>query len=123
MPDNNTYEGYHEPGHDPRLDWGRAALIATLDEALMERDQNKRITAESDEELRALMRAYCAMSSRVQGFLYGSFRVIRDVSKPYGEQELWRRPVEDCSDETFYEQCCIERMRLALAEMRTRGGR
>ena len=39
MPDNNTYEGYHEPGHDPRLDWGRAALIATLDEALRERDE------------------------------------------------------------------------------------
>jgi hypothetical protein len=51
MPDNNTYEGYHEPGHDPRLDWGRAALIATLDEALMERDEAREDLDRLREEL------------------------------------------------------------------------
>lgn len=68
----------------------------------------------TDDEIRALLRAYNGMPDRVQGFLYGSYRVIRDVSKPYGEQELWRKPADAVSDEAFLEQCCVERMRLAL---------
>lgn len=70
----------------------------------------------SDEQIRALVRAYDRCPDRIQGFLYGTRLVIRDLFKPWGEQEIWSRHVSECSDEEFQGQCRVEWMRVALAE-------
>lgn len=74
---------------------------------------DKNVTAPTDAECRAAIAAM--VPDRIQGFSYGLNygppHLVRDVTKPYGEQVLWRGD----SAEEMQERCKIERMRLALA--------
>lgn len=47
----------------------------------------------SDEFLEALVDAIAHQnqSQTIQGFLYADHHVIRDLSKPWAEQEIWRK--------------------------------
>lgn len=51
---------------------------------------------------------------RIQGFLYGTDHVIRDVWRAPGEQELSRRPAAEYPDEIFMHRIEVERIRLGL---------
>lgn len=54
-------------------------------------------------------------TDRIQGFSYNTDHVIRDVYKAPGEQVIWRLSKEvPGSEDKFYHQCRIERMRKVL---------
>ncbi len=57
---------------------------------------------------------------RIQGFLYGTDHVIRDVWAPWGEQEIYRCPAAEVSDKDFSEMCETYRMAYALRELERR---
>lgn len=71
----------------------------------------------TDAQLRAALEAM--KPDRIQGFTYdlgtpNPVRVIRDVFKPYGSQEIFRCMASDMTDEQFAERCAMERLRVGL---------
>lgn len=81
----------------------------------------------TDEMLSAAVEAM--KPDRIQGFLYGidrpsSVYVIRDVFKPHGhEQEIFRCPASELSDDEWTKRCEMERLRIGLAAALTKGER
>lgn len=69
-----------------------------------------------DEALRAAVAA--AKTDRIQGFLYGSTHVIRDVYRALDKQVIYRAPAPANArteiDEAFQERCAMERMRVCI---------
>lgn len=74
---------------------------------------------QDDGFLELLSEAIGTSGRHIQGFLYGEHHVIRDVSRPWGQQEIWRRHQ---SGEDQYEACHeammhrikVERLRCAI---------
>lgn len=72
----------------------------------------------TDAMLRAAIEAM--KPDRIQGFLYGRntpepVYVIRDVSKPYTEQQIFRCPVAEMDESEWAERCEMERLRIGFA--------
>lgn len=69
--------------------------------------------------LTLLADALLSDQGHIQGFLYAKHHVIRDVSKPWAEQELWRRwqktedDYQSCHDEMM-KRIEVERLRKAV---------
>lgn len=55
------------------------------------------------------------MIDRIQGFSYNTRHVIRDVWKPWNEQQIWEINKNDADAALkFYHRCEIETIRLVL---------
>lgn len=80
---------------------------------------NLEILCQNDGFLELLADALAAKNDRIQGFLYADHHVIRDVSKPWAQQEIWRRRQKNADDyeachEAMMRQIEIEYLRLAV---------
>jgi hypothetical protein len=74
------------------------------------------ILCQNDGFLELLADALADKTPRIQGFLYADHHVIRDVYKPWAEQEIWRRRQKNADD---YEACHAAMMRqIQIEELR-----
>ena len=73
------------------------------------------IMVQNDGFLALLVDAMDGAPDRIQGFLYGGHHVIRDVFKPWDQQEIWRRSGEyEATHAAMMRQIEIEKLRIAV---------
>lgn len=70
----------------------------------------------NDGFLELLAEAMDGDRERIQGFLYADHHVIRDLHKPWDQQEIWRRAGEyEATHAAMMRQIKVERLRIAVA--------
>jgi len=73
------------------------------------------VMVQNDGFLELLVDAMKGSEDRIQGFLYADHHVIRDLHKPWAEQEIWRRSGEyEVTHAAMMRQIEVERLRLAV---------
>lgn len=73
------------------------------------------IMVQNDGFLALLVDAMEGYDGRIQGFLYADHHVIRDLNKPWAEQEIWRRSGEyEVTHAAMMRQIEIEKLRIAV---------